>query len=292
MQDFKNKVAVITGGAGGVGRSLAFALGREGARVMIADVEPGALESTVATLRDAGIDARGQRCDVTKQEALDALADAAFAWHGHVDMVFANAGVGGGGSGEMWDFPLNDWAWCLNVNVWGVIHTLRAFVPRLIAQGTESHFSITGSGNGTAVMLPDVPIYTASKAAVQAIAETLYFRLQARNAPVRVHALFPGPHVVDTGIFDSERNRPKDLKNPEGMQGTGIRSVDDLRAMMKQMGVDMHVTHPDEVAATALQGLREDRFWILPLSEHTEAMARARFDGMMARENPKPTHVS
>lgn len=109
----------------------------------------------------------------------------------------------------MWTYSMKDWQWCFGVNVWGVVNTINAFLPRLVAQERKSHFTVTGSGNGAFVVLPDAPIYTATKAAVQAITENLYYQNVAMKSPVSVHALFPGPHVVDTGLFDSDRVRPR-----------------------------------------------------------------------------------
>ncbi|MEM8662209.1 MAG: SDR family NAD(P)-dependent oxidoreductase, partial [Pseudomonadota bacterium] len=129
MQDFDGKVAVITGGASGVGRSLAFALGTRGARIVVGDVDAAAMETVTGELAKAGIEALVQHCDVTDLESLSALANAADDKMGGMDLVFANAGIGAGETGAMWDYSEKDWQWCLNVNVWGVINSIRAFMP-------------------------------------------------------------------------------------------------------------------------------------------------------------------
>ena len=292
MKDFKDRVAVITGGASGVGRSLAFALGREGAKVVLGDVDERALEETVAGLRAEGIDAIGERADVTSAASMQALADRAFGEFGGVQLVFANAGIGAGEGGNMWEYDLNDWEWGFRVNTWGVINTINAFMPRLVAQNQEAHFVITGSGNGAFLMLPDQPIYTATKAAVQAITEGLYFQLQRLQSPVQVNALFPGPNVVETGIFNSDRVRPGNLPKDPGKPDSGISSVEDMRRLMEQHGMKLETTHPDVVADYALEGIRANQFWIARSKESTLAQMRARFDGILDKVNPTAPHVS
>ncbi len=285
MQDFKHKLAVITGGASGVGRSLAFALGREGGRVLIADVDQAALTQTQADLSAAGIDAHSSFCDVSSADSVKALAIKAFDELGGAQLVFANAGIGAGEGGAMWEYAEQDWQWAFNVNVWGVINSINAFMPRLMAQQQEAHMVITGSGNGAFMVLPDSPIYTATKASVQAITEALYYQISAAQDLVKVNALFPGPYVVDTGLFNSDRVRPAELDKGDA-NDSGIKSVDDMREMMEQFGMELKTTHPDEVAQTALQGLRNEQFWISPMNEDTEAKIKLRMDSIFNRTNP------
>ena len=177
MLDFNNRVAVITGGASGVGRSLAFALGRRGAKIVVGDVDKGAMEKVQTDLDAENIDAVVEFCDVTSLDSLNALADKAESAFNKIDLVFANAGIGAGESGSMWDYSEKDWQWCLNVNLWGVINSIRAFMPKLIERNEEAHFVVTGSGNGALLVYPDQPIYTASKAAVHAITENLHYQV-------------------------------------------------------------------------------------------------------------------
>ena len=292
MQDFNGKVAVITGGASGVGRSLAFALGRRGAKIVVGDVDKKAMAEVEKDLAAEGIDALVEHCDVTSVDSLSAIADAATETFGGLDLVFANAGIGAGEQGAMWEYSEKDWQWCFNVNVWGVINSIRAFMPRLVASGKEAHFVVTGSGNGAYTILPDAPIYTTSKAAVHAITENLHYQVQAGNLPVKVSALFPGPHVVDTGLFNSGRVRPEDLKK-EGVDGneSGINSVDDMKKMCEEFGIELKTTHPDEVAEMALKGLEKDAFWLLETTPETDAKIRARADMILNRETPVPAMV-
>ncbi len=285
MKDFNNKVAVITGGASGVGRSIAFALGKRGAKIMIADVDQGALEATTQELTDADITASSAYCDVTSLESCQALARSTVETYGGIDLVFANAGIAAGEAGAMWDYSEKDWNWCFNVNIWGAINSIRAFMPILMEQNREAHFAITGSGNGALLVLPDVPIYTASKAAVHAITENLY--LQTEATPVNVHALFPGPHVVDTGLFNSSRVRPEEFKKAGGdANETGITSVDDMLKMAKEFGINLEVTHPDEVAEMAVKGIEDNQFWILATTPDTDSKLQDRLNMINNRTNP------
>ncbi|ROR99060.1 NADP-dependent 3-hydroxy acid dehydrogenase YdfG [Sinobacterium caligoides] len=286
MQDFNNKVAVITGGASGVGRSIAFKLGAEGAKIVIADVDKKALEQSEQALTAAGIEALAVVADVTKQESLEALAEAAIERFGGMHLVFANAGISSGEGGNMWEYNKNDWEWGFNVNVWGVVNSINAFIPRLVEQGEEAHFVVTGSGNGGLFSLPDQPIYTATKAAVMMITENLYHQLLGQESPVKVNALFPGPHVVDTGLFDSDRVRPEELPIDPNKVDSGIHSVDDMKNMMREYGMELETTHPDHVADNALKGLREEQFWIMELSEKSAKAVQDRAEMILKGINP------
>jgi NAD(P)-dependent dehydrogenase (short-subunit alcohol dehydrogenase family) len=291
VKDFSGKVAVITGGASGVGRSLAFALGRRGARIAVGDVDGAAMERLALDLAQEGIEAIVERCDVTSLESLEALADSAGEKLGGLDLVFANAGIGAGESGAMWDYSEKDWQWCFDVNVWGVINSIRAFMPRLVASGKPAHFVVTGSGNGAYTILPDAPIYTASKAAVHAITENLHYQVQAGGLPVVVSALFPGPHVVDTGLFNSGRVRPEALKKDVEGNESGINSVEDMKRVAAEFGVELKTTHPDEVAEMAIRGLEQDAFWLLETTPETDEKILARARMILDREKPVPAMV-
>jgi len=286
MQDFKDKVAVITGGSSGVGRSLAIALGRLGAKIVVGDVDKTAMAQLQSDLTVENIEALVEFCDVTSADSLNCLADKAVATFGSIQLVFANAGISAGESGAMWEYSEKDWQWCLNVNLWGVINSINAFMPRLVAANEEAHFVVTGSGNGALLVYPDQPIYTASKAAVHATTENLHYQVTAAQSPVKVSALFPGPHVVDTGLFNSGRVRPTELKKDIEGNASGISSVDDMKKMAAQWGIDLQTTHPDEVAQMAVEGLQKDAFWLLATTPDTDAKIRARADMILSRETP------
>jgi len=286
MQDFKDKVAVITGGSSGVGRSLAFTLGGLGAKIVVGDVDQGAMAQLRTDLAADNIEAVVEHCDVTSVDSLNALADKAEAAFGGFQLVFANAGISAGESGAMWEYSQKDWQWCLNVNLWGVINSINAFMPRLVAANQEAHFVVTGSGNGALLVYPDQPIYTASKAAVHAITENLHYQVTAAQSPVKVSALFPGPHVVDTGLFNSGRVRPQELKKEVEGNASGISSVDDMKKMAAEWGIELQTTHPDEVAQMAVDGLRKDAFWLLETTAETDQKIRERAEMILARQTP------
>lgn len=286
MQDFNNKVAVITGGSSGVGRSLAFALGRLGAKVVVGDVDKAAMARIGSDLAAENIEALVEHCDVTSPDSLNALADKTEQAFGGIQLVFANAGISAGESGAMWEYSQKDWQWCMNVNLWGVVNTINAFMPRLVAANQEAHFVVTGSGNGALLVYPDQPIYTASKAAVHAITENLHYQVTAAGSPVKVSALFPGPHVVDTGLFNSGRVRPQELRKEIEGNASGISSVDDMKKMAAEWGIELQTTHPDEVAQMAVEGLRNNAFWLLATTPETDEKIRARAEMILSRQTP------
>jgi NAD(P)-dependent dehydrogenase (short-subunit alcohol dehydrogenase family) len=286
MKDFKGKVAVITGGASGVGRAIGERLGREGARLVLADIERGALDKTVAEMATQGIEAIGHVTDVTKFDSVQALVERSFDHYGAVHLLFNNAGVGPGEAMTLWDTDLNTWAWGFNVNVWGVVHGLKAFMPRLVAQNQEAHVINTTSSNGGLYMLPNTPVYAATKAAVSAMTEVLHFQLQGQGSPVKVSCLFPGPHIVRTGLFNSDRVRPADLPADPNRMDLGIRTAEDLQTMMANFGMNIEITTPEEVAEYVYQGLLKDDYWILPQTEKSKTALRARMEGMLNNITP------
>src|SRR5947208_13124232 len=166
MQQLRGRVAVVTGGAGGLGRALGQRFAQEGMRVVLADVQTELLETTVSELRDEGLEVSGVPTDVTKYESVEALRDATLATYGAVHVVCNNAGIGAGAEGPIWEHELNDWRWALAVNLWGVIHGINAFVPTILAQGDEGHIVNTSSGNGGVAPLPSTPQYAVTKAGV------------------------------------------------------------------------------------------------------------------------------
>ena len=194
MRDFTGKVAVITGGASGVGRAIGARLVREGARVVLADIDQARLDTVAGEIgAEAGI-----VVDVTKEASVDALADQVFDRFGAAHLVFNNAGVGlGEAKRKIWDLPLNDWRWGIDVNVLGVVHGIKAFVPRMLAGGEEGVVINTSSTNGGLRSLPNTPIYAATKASVTSISEVLHQQLLRVGGSVRAAVLFPGPNTVE-----------------------------------------------------------------------------------------------
>lgn len=280
MEDFAGKVAVITGGASGVGRAIGARLAREGAKVVLADIDQGRLDATVAEIGAAA----GITVDVTKEASVDALADAVYDRFGAAHVVFNNAGVGlGEAKREIWTLPLNDWRWGIDVNVLGVVHGIKAFVPRMLEGGAEGVVINTSSTNGGLRSLPNTPIYAATKAAVTSISEVLYQQLLRAGSKVRAAVLFPGPNTVNTAIMASNLVRPNDYAGETPADAVAYRSMQDL---VKATGLKLALTEPEEVADFAVEGVRQGRFWLLPESETGDEMIRVRTDGILARADP------
>jgi len=286
MRDFAGRVAVVTGGASGIGRALGARFAAEGMKVVLADVEKGALDTTVAELRREGAAVMGIVTDVSQQDSVSALADEVYASHGTVHVLCNNAGIGTDETqSRIWDSPANDWIWAFRVNVWGVLHGIKSFVPRMLAGREEGHVINTSSANGGLYPLPTTPIYAATKAAVTSITEVLHHQLRMTRAKIRASVLFPGPHIVATNIFSAARNRPPDLPNERG-DSLPPPTLDDIRRMAEQAGRKFSTTQPKDVADYTLEALRDDRFWILPGGGHTEEAARARFQSILDRRDP------
>jgi NAD(P)-dependent dehydrogenase (short-subunit alcohol dehydrogenase family) len=284
VKDLAGRVAVVTGGAGGVGRAIGERLAREGMKVVLADVFAEPLDEAVDSLRTAGHDALGVVTDVSDFDSVARLADAAYAAHGAVHVLCNNAGVGAGAEGRIWDHTLNDWGWGLSVNLWGVIHGIKAFVPRMLQGGDEGHVVNTSSGNGGIAPLPNTAIYATTKAAVTTVSEVLYGQLRAAGSRIGVSVLFPGPKVLKTGLLTSASRRPERWFN--GAPPSGPASFDEVEARLRAAGVEPDYTPVESVAEDVLGGIRDERFWILPASERTDAMIRARAESMLARSAP------
>jgi NAD(P)-dependent dehydrogenase (short-subunit alcohol dehydrogenase family) len=280
MRDFNGKVAVITGGASGVGRAIGARLVREGARVVLADIDQARLDSVTAEIgAEAGI-----VVDVTKEISVDALADQVFERFGAAHLVFNNAGVGlGEAKRKIWDLPLNDWRWGIDVNVLGVVHGIKAFVPRMLESGEEGVVINTSSVNGGLRSLPNTPIYAATKAAVTSISEVLYQQLLREGGKVRAAVLFPGPNTVNTAIMASNLVRPADYAGETPPDAVAYRTMEEL---VRTTGLKLALTEPEEVADFAVDGVRQGRFWLLPESETGDQMIRARSEGLLARADP------
>src|SRR3979411_92509 len=178
MRSLEGRVAVVTGGAGGIGRAMGERFAREGMRVVLADVEHGALDEVVETLRSQSLEVTGVVTDVARYESVEALRDRTLDLYGATHVLCNNAGIGAGAEGPMWEHELNDWRWAINVNVWGVLHGINAFVPTMGAGGDEGHVVNTSSGNGGIAPLTSTPQYAMTKAAVVTLTECLYGQLE------------------------------------------------------------------------------------------------------------------
>lgn len=283
MREVTGKVAVITGGAGGIGRAMGEAFGGAGMKVVLADVQPEPLEKTVAALQADGIDVIGVETDVTSFESVQGLHDTAVTCYGAVHVLCNNAGIGAGAEGPIWEHELRDWAWAIGVNIWGVVHGINAFVPTMLAHGGEGHIVNTSSGNGGISPLPSTPQYAATKAAVVTITECLYGQLAGTALSASV--LFPGPHMLRTGLFESWRSRPEQFAKTRPRQSP-YTTVAALEEQMKAAGVPIAYTEPAEVATATLQGILADTFWIHPASERSDETLRLRAQSILDRSQP------
>ncbi len=283
--ELHGRVAVITGGAGGIGRAMGERFAHEGMKVVLADVQAEPLARTVEELRADGLEVIGVPTDVTSYESVEALRDRAIEAFGAVHVLCNNAGIGAGAEGPMWDHELNDWRWAMAVNVWGVIHGINAFVPGMVASGDEGCVVNTSSGNGGVSPLASTPQYAVTKAAVVTLTECLYGQLLEAGSKVTAAVLFPGPHMLRTGLFESWRTRPAEFAKERPRQ-TPYTTVEMLEEQMRAAGIEPTYTPVEHVAAQVVDALREGRFWIQPPSDRTDAQIRARAESMLNRTNP------
>ncbi|SIT39435.1 Short-chain dehydrogenase/reductase SDR [Paraburkholderia ribeironis] len=274
MFEFAGKVAVITGAASGFGQAFARKGASLGMKLVLADVNPGALAQTVDTLRDGGAEAIGVPTDVSNPAQVEALAQAALAAFGKVHLLFNNAGVGSGGF--LWESSANDWAWVFGVNVMGVAHGVRVFTPIMLAQNEPAHIVNTASVAGL-LSPPAMGIYNASKHAVVSLTETLYHDLQlaqagqADNAPAalgHVGCSLLCPAFVPTGIADAERTRPEPLRNASGPTRSQIAAGKQL-----QRAVRSGKLSAADVADITFEAIAARRFYIIT---HPGIMATVR----------------
>ncbi|MFD5699041.1 SDR family NAD(P)-dependent oxidoreductase [Streptomyces lasiicapitis] len=279
------QIAVVTGAASGIGLALARRFAAEGLAVVLADVEEGALEKAADGLRADGATVHARVVDVGVREQVFALAEDAYDRFGAVHVLCNNAGVGSGAEGRMWEHEPNDWRWAFEVNVWGVFHGIQAFVPRMLAGGEEGHVVNTSSGDGGIAPLPTASVYAVTKAAVVTMTESLYAHLKAEHARVGASVLFPGPHMLRTGLWESHRNRPERYAKSRPRRAP-YRSLGQWETAMREAGQEVAFTPVEEVAEHVLDGIRADRFWMLPDSEHSDRQIRARSRSMLERANP------
>jgi NAD(P)-dependent dehydrogenase (short-subunit alcohol dehydrogenase family) len=268
MNDFNGKVAVVTGGASGIGKALVIALLSEGAKVVVADVEKSALDKAVTEFASGGGVVSGVVTDVSKPEALEALADAVYAQHGACHLLFNNAGVAAP-SCNVWETTNNDWKWVHGVNVMGVIHGIQAFVPRMIASGEEGRVINTSSGDGGISPLPYQSVYASSKAAVSIITECLDAQLQGESTNLRASIFYPSGGLLDTGIWTTDRNRPKDLAREKDY--APVPTVEDFKKAANAAGMELNFQDLDELARFALLGIKEQRFILMIGLDEAEA---------------------
>lgn len=282
MRDLDGKVAVVTGAASGIGRALAERFAAEGMKVVLADVEREPLESAVQELRRREFDVLGVEANVARGEDVEALARRTIAVYGGVHVLCNNAGVVAG-SGSCWEHSVKDWEWLLGINVMGVVHGIRAFLPIMLAQD-EGHVVNTSSVLGL-VARSGAP-YGVSKFAVQGLTEGLYYDLQARGSGVRCSVLCPGP--VATKILAAERNRPDEYldgeRSPEERRAEEERRAAAV-ARWQEFGMP-----PDQVADAVMSAIKEERFYVLTHLGVLDGV-RGRMEDILAQRNPSPQNA-
>jgi NAD(P)-dependent dehydrogenase (short-subunit alcohol dehydrogenase family) len=290
MEEIQGKVAVITGGASGIGRATGALLASRGMKVVLADVEQGALDDTVAQLRGRGLEVSGVRTDVSSFDSMSNLVDETRARHGKVHVAFLNAGVSGNAPGALWEHEINDWAWHIAVNLWGVINGVKALVPAMLEHGEPGQVVITSSSVGVVAPVPSAPEYSMTKAAIFSIAEMLYAQLRQRQAPITASVLVP-PGTINTALFSAVRNRPAQFA-PSAPRKEAAITYEELLRRMNAAGNPRRPVQPEEVAEYVLDGILEGRFWIVPDRRHADIarnfdeIIRARADAMLGRNDP------
>lgn len=281
MEQLEGKVAVITGGASGMGLAFARRFAQEGMRLVLADVEVPALDAAVAELAADGTEVIGVPTDVADAAAMDRLGAATLERFGAVHVVCNNAGVSGS-SAPVHELTEAEWAWVLGVNLWGVIHGHRVFQPHLVAQG-EGHIVNTSSMAGHTAFNGLAP-YHATKHAVLALSEVVYHELATLGSDVGITVLCPG--FVNTKIAESDRNKPEALARPL-VPGDGEGAVDEeeVRAMIRDFFAMQQP--PEQVAELVVDAIRAQRFYLFTDDVWSSAIAERHEDITTAR-NPRP----
>ena len=275
MDDLKGKVAVITGGAEGIGRAIAHRAAKEGMKLVLADINEGSLTDTVTELKGQGAEVIGVPTDVSSFDDVEALADAAFTRFHRVHLLVNNAGVAL--CKPAWELTLEDWAWVLGVNLHGVIHGLKAFVPRMISDGEAGHIVNTASAAGL-LSSPGFAAYSVSKHGVVALSEALYHDLALRESRLKVSVLCPA--WVKTRIAQSERNR-------EDTERSDASTFDPVSAKIATAVLHATATGiaPDQVADAVFEAIASDRFYILTHSD-TKSGVKVRMNDILQGRNP------
>jgi NAD(P)-dependent dehydrogenase (short-subunit alcohol dehydrogenase family) len=276
MTPLKGKIAAVTGGASGLGRAMALAFAREGMHVAVADVDDAGLAKTRQDVQALGVESLSMHLDVSQAADVDAFAQKIFAEFSSVHVVCNNAGVSP--LGAAWEYTIADWQWTLGVNLWGVIHGIRTFTPRLIEQG-EGHIVNTASFAGL-ISPPASGAYNVTKHAVVTLSETLHHDLRERGSPVGVSVLCPA--YVPTGIADSERNRPKELANPDKAKSPELLAKE---AKIRK-AISSGKLSADDIAQSVVAAVKDNRFYILTHPRMKGAI-QARMEDILEERVPR-----
>jgi len=291
MRELGGKIAVVTGGAGGIGKGIVKALLDDGATVVIADVEKGALDAAVVELAGRG-NVSGIQVDVSDADSVESLAEQVFAAHGACHLLFNNAGVTSGGGGRPWEQEINDWRWCLGVNVFGVANGVLAFVPRMIASDEPGHVVNTSSGDGGFAPVPHASVYATSKAAVSCFTEALAHQFREADTKLQASVFYPSGGLLDTGLFTATRNRPPELARVKEHPPSPQATFEGFKQAMEQLrGAPVEIQDLDELGRYAVDGVKEGRFIISKKLDEVGALLHQRADAIARGELPPPLHL-
>jgi NAD(P)-dependent dehydrogenase (short-subunit alcohol dehydrogenase family) len=275
MKTLAGRVAVVTGAASGIGLALAERFAAEGMKIVMADVEDAALESAAETVRLKAPAVLASRVDVSSADDVERLARETYEAFGVAHVLCNNAGVGI--LGDLHQHSLDDWQWLINVNLWGVIHGVRAFVPRMLSSGEDAHIVNTSSIAGLTAA-PFMSIYDVTKHAVMALSEVMYKEFLLTGAPIGVSVLCPG--LINTNILRSSRNRPADL-GEAGKVGPQAEAFAQRFTERLATGYS-----PSVVADHVIDGIREGRFYIVPAQPEIKARVALRAQDVLELRNP------
>jgi NAD(P)-dependent dehydrogenase (short-subunit alcohol dehydrogenase family) len=287
VDDLRGKVAVVTGGAAGIGRGIVEALLEDGARVVVADVEQPVLEVAIKELSGSG-EVRGIVTDVSSADSVEALAADVFAEEGACHLLFNNAGVTSGGGGRPWEQEANDWAWCFSVNVFGVANGILSFVPRMIEGGEEGVVVNTSSMDGGIAPVPYASVYASSKAAISCLTEALAHQLEAAGTHLRAAVFYPSGGLLDTGLWTAQRNRPAGLARTKPRPPAPGTTFDEFKAQLAAAGRPVDVMDLGALGRFCVDGVKRGDFVIGHGLDEAAAMLHRRADAIAEGRLPPP----
>jgi NAD(P)-dependent dehydrogenase (short-subunit alcohol dehydrogenase family) len=281
VKEFKDRTAVITGAASGIGRAIAERCAREEMKVVLADIDEEALGQAEREMKAAGVSVLSVVTDVSRASDVESLAQKTLAAFGAVHLLCNNAGVGVGGC--IWECTLEDWKWVLGVNLWGIIHGVRVFIPIMLEQDTECHIVNTASGAGM-ISSPHLGIYKVTKHAVITLSETLYHEMALRSSKIKVSVLCP--MWVNTRLLEADRNRPAELQNDPDVEMKIKISPEYQKAESLVRDAVLSGMSCPQVADCVFNALRSQQFYILTDPEFVKPLVQLRMEDILQERSP------